>query len=131
MSAFGTKRTCQHVCSLSAFGGKADIRASPAITRSRIMARSNSAKTPIIGSAAWLWSSGFHWPTPLARKWWQRDAAAVSPLTRIRGSTMLFLLAFLTGVFVITYDWTPETWDAGSLGHRSRLHEYDTDLRCA
>jgi putative ABC transport system substrate-binding protein len=25
MSAFGTKRTCQHVCYLSAFGGKADI----------------------------------------------------------------------------------------------------------
>ena len=25
MSAFGTKRTCQHVCALSAFGGKADI----------------------------------------------------------------------------------------------------------
>ena len=24
MSAFGTKRTCQHVCALSAFGGKAD-----------------------------------------------------------------------------------------------------------
>src|SRR5262249_16300306 len=25
MSAYGTNRTCQHVCALSAFGGKADI----------------------------------------------------------------------------------------------------------
>src|SRR5436305_13907471 len=61
---------------------------------------------------------------------WQRGAAAVSPLTRVRGSTMLFLLAFLPGIFT-THDWTPETCDAGSLGHRSRLHEYDTDLRRA
>ena len=57
--------------------------------------------------------------------------AAESPLTRGRGSTMLFLLAFLPGVFVTPHDWTPETCDAGSLGHRSWLHEYDTDLRRA
>ena len=67
----------------------------------------------------------------LARKSWQRGAAAESPLTRGRGSTMLFLLVFLPGVFVTTHDWTPETCVAGSLGHRSWLHEYDTDLRRA
>src|SRR5262249_50155487 len=34
MSAFGTKRTCQHVCALSAFGGKADMQRGVASTAS-------------------------------------------------------------------------------------------------
>src|SRR5215813_5672754 len=54
-----------------------------------------------------------------------------SSLCRLKSSIQAVIEVVLPGVFVTTHDWTPETCDAGSLGHRSWLHEYDTDLRRA